>query len=141
MSKASSSKETDPSTQSPGAETAGAASTGGEDIQEQARDLAGSGKIRLRIDETDVPTRYANSFRTNVTPEDVIIDFGMNTVTKASRTDKGVEAEILFKIDEKRVINYYTAKRLAITLSRLVRVYEDRFGELKLNVTEREKKK
>ncbi len=140
MSKASSSKETDPSTQSPGAaETAAVAGTGGEDIHEQARDLAGSGKIRLRIDETDVPTRYANSFRTNVAPEDVIIDFGMNTVTKASRTDKGVDAEILFKIDEKRVINYYTAKRLAITLSRLVRVYEDRFGELKLNVTEREK--
>ena len=137
MSKASSSKETKQSTESPGATSAGA---DGEDIHEQARDLAGSGKIRLRIDETDVPTRYANSFRTNVTPEDVIIDFGMNTVTKANRTDKGVEAEILFKNSEKMIINYYTAKRLAITLSRLVRVYEDRFGELKLNVTEREKK-
>jgi hypothetical protein len=120
---------------------ADAASNAGEDIHEQARDLAGSGKIRLRIDESDVPTRYANSFRTNVTPEDVIIDFGMNTVTKANRSEKGVEAEILFKIDEKRIINYYTAKRLAMTLSRLVRVYEDRFGELKLNVTEREKNK
>jgi uncharacterized protein DUF3467 len=136
MSEDSSPQQSDQST---GA--ADAASTAGEDIHEQARDLAGSGKIRLRIDETDVPTRYANSFRTNVTPEDVIIDFGMNTVTKANRSEKGVEAEILFKIDEKRVINYYTAKRLAMTLSRLVRVYEDRFGELKLNVTEREKNK
>ena len=139
MSEASSSEKPDQSTQSPGA--ADVTGSSGEDIHEQARDLAGSGKIRLRIDESDVPTRYANSFRTNVTPEDVIIDFGMNTVTKANRSEKGVEAEILFKIDEKRIINYYTAKRLAITLSRLVRVYEDRFGELKLNVTEREKKK
>ena len=49
------------------------------------------------------------------------------------------KGDILFKINDKMVINYYTAKRLALTLGRLVKVYEDRFGELKLNVTEREK--
>ena len=118
----------------------GAAGGEGEEIHEQARDLAGTGKVRLRIEDNNVPMRYANSFRTNVTPEDIIIDFGMNSVTKANRTGQGVEAEILFKINEKMVVNYYTAKRLAITLARLVKVYENRFGELKLNVSEREKK-
>lgn len=114
---------------------------GGQEILEQARDLAGAGKVRLRIDDTELPATYANSFRTNVTVEEVLLDFGLNSIASARRTDQGVEAEILFKTSSRVIFNYYTAKRLAITLGRLVKNYETRFGELKLSVPQREVKK
>ena len=34
-------------------------------------------------------------------------------------------------------MNYYTAKRMAMLLSNVVRQHEQRFGELKLNAGER----
>ena len=37
------------------------------------------------------------------------------------------------------VMNYYSAKRLAITLSQLIRRHEDEFGELELDVSKRRK--
>ena len=45
--------------------------------------------------------------------------------------------EIQFQITERLIMNYYTAKRLAITLSQIIRRYEDRFGDLKLNAADR----
>ena len=37
------------------------------------------------------------------------------------------------------ILNYYTTKRLAITLSQLIRRHEDQFGELELDVAKRRK--
>jgi hypothetical protein len=36
-------------------------------------------------------------------------------------------------------MNYYSAKRLAITLSQLIRRHEEQFGELELDVAKRRK--
>jgi hypothetical protein len=37
------------------------------------------------------------------------------------------------------ILNYYTAKRLAITLSQLIRRHEEQLGELELDVAKRQK--
>jgi len=87
-------------------------------------------------------TSYANAFRTNASADEVFLDFGINHTVPVQQSQDGNNpaAEILFKIDERLILNYYTAKRLAITLSNIVRRHEERFGELQVNVADRAKK-
>jgi len=49
------------------------------------------------------------------------------------------QPEILFQISERVIMNYYSAKRLAITLSQLIRRHEEQFGELELDAAKRRK--
>ena len=110
----------------------------GEDkpIEEQAREQTGQQQIQLRMDESGLQTTYANAFRSNGTAEEVILDFGLNLV--GPPTKEG-QPQIIFKVNQRVVMNYYSAKRLAITLSQLIRRHEDQFGELELDVAKRSK--
>jgi len=114
-------------------------------IDEQARQQAGGQQVRLRIDQRNMSTSYANAFRTNATADEVILDIGLNQVVPATPGPDGkqqgdVAAEMMFDITNRVILNYFTAKRLAITLGQIVRKHEERFGELKLNVQDRAKK-
>ena len=93
-------------------------------IEEQVRDQTGQTKVRVRIDESSIKTSYASGFRPAATPEEVVLDFGMNITRMTGQKD---------------VMNYYATKRLAIALSQLIRKYEDQFGELELNASKRKK--
>ena len=104
-------------------------------VEEQAREQTGQ-QVRLRIDEREMDTCYANAFRTNGTAEEVLLDFGMNLVAPGQEQ---TQPEIVFKITDRVVMNYYSAKRLAITLSQLIRRHEDQFGELEMDVAKRRK--
>lgn len=96
---------------------------------------AGQRQVRLRVDERDMITRYANAFRTNSTTDEVMLDFGVNL---PSPPPQGQDTpEMLFKLDARVVMNYYSAKRLALTLTQLIRRHEDQFGELQLDVAKR----
>ena len=103
-------------------------------IEQQAADQTGQRQVRLRVDERDLQSSYANAFRTNGTAEEVMLDFGLNMVGPAGE-DK--IPEIIFKVNQRVIMNYYSAKRLAITLSQLIRRHEDQFGELEMNVANR----
>ena len=104
-------------------------------IEDQAREQTGQKQVRLIIDEKNLCTDYANAFRTSETAEEVIMDFGLNTVRPAS--DKQEQPEIIFHSNERIILNYYCAKRLALTLGQIVRRYEQQFGELELDVAKR----
>jgi len=106
-------------------------------IEEQAREQTGQQQIRLRIDERNMQTCYANAFRTNGTAEEVILDFGLNLMNPT--TPEQGQPEIVFQVSERVIMNYYSAKRLAITLSQLIRRHEEQFGELELDVAKRRK--
>jgi len=114
-------------------------------IEEQAAQQTGTRQVRLRIDQSDLHTCYANAFRTNATAEEVIVDFGLNQVVSAQRPqnegsgEEGPSGEIVFQLSNRVILNYYSAKRLVLTLGQLIRRYEDQFGELKLNVADRTK--
>ena len=117
-----------------GAEDAGSPET-------QAGQQTGQ-QVRVKIDDAGMHTNYANAFRTNVTAEEVIVDLGLNQVFMNRQAGQPADAaqpagEIQFQITERLIMNYYTAKRLAITLSQIIRRYEDRFGDLKLNAADR----
>jgi len=99
-------------------------------------------QVRLRIDERKLETNYANGFRTQPTAEEVVLDFGLNLAAPPQQQSEGgqasgVSGEMVFQINDRVVMNYYTAKRLAISLSQVVRRHEERFGEVKLNVADR----
>ena len=106
-------------------------------IEEQVRDQTGQTKVRVRIDEGGINTSYASGFRPAATPEEVILDFGMNITRMTGQKD--VPFEVVFKAENRIVMNYYATKRLAIALSQLIRKYEDQFGELELNASKRKK--
>lgn len=111
-------------------------------IEEQAREQTGQKQVRLRIDERNMRTSYANAFRTNGTAEEVMLDFGLNLMAPASQQQDGQkqqQPEIIFQVADRVILNYYSAKRLAITLSQLIRRHEDQFGELELDVAKRRK--
>jgi hypothetical protein len=104
-------------------------------IEEQAREQTGQRQVRIRMNEQNMKTCYANAFRTNGTAEEVILDFGLNLVNPAAQQQG--QPEIVFSVSERVILNYYSAKRLAITLSQLIRRHEGQFGELELDVAKR----
>ncbi len=106
-------------------------------IDQQARQQTGQQQVRIRMDERNMRSSYANAFRTNATAEEVMIDFGLNVVNPA--TQQQGQPEIIFQVNERIILNYHSAKRLAITLSRVIRQHEDQFGELELDVAKRRK--
>lgn len=111
--------------------------SGDKPVEEQAREQTGQRQIRVRVDEREMGTTYANAFRTNATAEEVMLDFGMNLANPAPAKDE--QPEITFKVTERVIMNYFSAKRMAITLSQLIRRHEDQFGELELDVAKRRK--
>ena len=120
--------------------------SGDKPIEEQAREQTGQRQVRLRIDERNMRSGYANAFRTNGTAEEVMLDFGLNVVSPATQrpAQEGkqpakTQPEIVFQVSERVILNYYSAKRLAITLSQLIRQHEDQFGELEMDVAKRRK--
>lgn len=112
------------------------------EVNDQARQQTGQQQVRLRVDERELSTSYTNAFRTNASAEEVILDFGLNMLVPNNPAAMGAtqpqaSGDILFQANHRVVMNYYTAKRLALTLGQVVRRHEERFGELKLNAAER----
>ena len=115
------------------------ASVTGQPVEDQARAQTGQQQIRLNIDERNLKTSYANAFRTNGTAEEVMLDFGLNLIGPPVQQDGQQVPQIVFQVNERIVLNYFSAKRLAITLSQLVRRHEEQFGEIELDVAKRTK--
>lgn len=88
----------------------------------------------LKIDESKLSAHYANFCRVVGTPEEVIVDFGLNT--QPQPTD---DAKIA--LSERVVLNYFTAKRLLQALGATVARYEQAFGTLEINIGKRLEKK
>ena len=109
--------------------------TSDKPIEEQAREQTGQRQIQLRIDEQKMQTAYANAFRTNGTAEEVMIDFGLNLADMTVQKEK--QPGIIFHLNQRVIMNYYSAKRLAIALSQAVRRHEEQFGEIELDVNKR----
>ncbi len=108
-------------------------------VENQAAEQTGQRQLRLRIDRREMKTAYANAFQTNATAEEVMIEFGLNQVipTGAMSAQGAVDSELLFQVSDRMILNYYSAKRLAISLSQLIRRYESQYGELKLRSEDR----
>ncbi len=98
-----------------------AASTQGADAQ-MPRQLA--------VDASKAHAAYANFCRVTGTPEELIIDFGLNTQPMGTPTEP-------IEITERIVINYYTAKRMMGALQMSLQRHEAAFGILETDVQKR----
>src|SRR3990170_3172057 len=105
---------------------------GEKPIEEQAREQTGQRQVRLRIDERNMRSNYANAFRANGTAEELMLDFGVNNIVPGAQGELN-QPEIIFQVNERVVLNYYTAKRLALTLGQIIRRHEEQFGQLELD--------
>ncbi|MCX5682657.1 MAG: DUF3467 domain-containing protein [Planctomycetota bacterium] len=94
-------------------------------------------EVTLRLDERNLKSSYANAFRTNATAEEVMVDFGLNLVTPPQK--QGGQPEIMFQVNERIIMNYFQAKRLALALGQIIRRHEEQFGEIELDVGKRRK--
>ena len=87
----------------------------------------------VKVDESKLTASYTNFCRVTGTPEELIIDFGLNAHPMGSGDTIAVEQRL--------VMNYFTAKRLLQALGMSVARHEQVFGTLETNVMKRAEKK
>jgi len=95
--------------------------------QQQGAQQQGS---RVQVDDSSAICSYANFCRVTGTPEELIIDFGLNA------QPFGVPTEPV-KVSQRIVTNYYTAKRMLHALHLSVQRHEQAFGVLETDVQKR----
>jgi Protein of unknown function (DUF3467) len=82
------------------------------------------------VDDTGTQPTYANFCRVTATPEEMILDFGLNTQPFASgRQD--------VKASQRIVMNAYTTKRLLTAIGMTIQRHEQTFGPIELDVRRR----
>lgn len=85
---------------------------------------------QVELDESDAIACYANFCRVTGTPEELIIDFGLNTQPMAQSQEK-------IKVSQRIILNYYTAKRMLGALHMAVQRHEAAFGTLETDIQKR----
>ena len=85
---------------------------------------------RMEIDDSTTVASYANFCRVTGTPEEVLLDFGLNAQPFGQHPDP-------IKIGQRLVVNYYTAKRMLAALQLTIQRHEAAFGTLETDVQKR----
>jgi len=83
------------------------------------------------LDEREMRTLFSNAYRIHTTAEEVVVDFGFNMANPNPQAAQGAGGQqLLFKVSDRVIMSYATAKRLTLSLQQLVRRYEQQFGEV-----------
>jgi uncharacterized protein DUF3467 len=99
------------------------ASEGSQPVQQQQT-------TEVFVDDSGTLPSYSNFCRVTATPEEVILDFGLNPQPFATgRQD--------VKANQRIVMNFYTAKRLLTALGMTIQRHEGTFGAIELDVRRR----
>ena len=108
-------------TEAPAAEGAAAPAAGGQ-VQQT-----------LVVDDSSVSAGYANFCRVSSTPEELILDLGLNPNPYAT-------GEVTVPVGQRIIMNHFTAKRLLSALSMALQRHEQAFGVLETDVRRRVKR-
>src|SRR4051794_22360788 len=81
-------------------------------------------------DYSSLSTVYTNFCRVSVTPEELVLDFGLNTQMTPTPTEP-------VKLTHRVVMNFFTAKRLLLALNNVVAQHENNYGALELDFQKR----
>jgi len=87
-------------------------------------------RIQVQIDDSKALASYANFCRVTGTPEELIIDFGLNPQPVGIPTQPIV-------ITQRIITNFYTAKRMLHALQLTVQRHEATFGVLETDIQKR----
>jgi hypothetical protein len=83
------------------------------------------------IDASNLKSNYANVCRIAQTPNEVIIDFGLNPNFFGQILDEPL------KLEQRVVLSHDAAKRLCLHLTATIQNFEAKYGPIELDVTKR----
>lgn len=89
-------------------------------------------RVQVEIDDSKVMALYANFCRVTGTPEELIIDFGLNP------QPFGLPQHPI-AVTQRIITNFYTAKRMLHALQLTIQRHEATFGVLETDVQKRVK--
>ena len=110
------------------AEETAAEETAAEETAQEAP--AARQRVAVQVDDSGSSCSYANFCRVTGSPEELIIDFALNP------QPMGVPSEAI-DIDQRVVMNYYTAKRMLAALQMSIQCHEAVFGVLETDINKR----
>jgi hypothetical protein len=93
--------------------------------QEQQRQAS-----QVQVNDTHAIACYANFCRVTGSPEELIIDFGLNPQPVGVPKDP-------IEVKQRIIVNFYTAKRLLAALQMSVQRHESVFGVLETDIQKR----
>ena len=87
-------------------------------------------QIQVNVEDRDALALYSNFCRVTGSPEELIIDFGLNPQPVGIPKDP-------IQVKQRIIVNYYTAKRLLAALNMSVQRHEAVFGVLETDIQKR----
>ena len=90
--------------------------------------------VQVQVNDADAMALYANFCRVTGSPEELIIDFGLNPQPVGVPKDP-------IEVKQRIIVNYYTAKRLLAALNMSVQRHEAVFGLLETDIQKRLKQR
>ncbi len=100
--------------------------------QEAARGPEAQQTQEVIVTDSDANAGYANFCRVSSTPEELILDLGLNPTPYAT-------GKVEVKVTQRIILNHFTAKRLWSALSMALQRHEQAFGVLETDVRKRVK--
>ena len=82
------------------------------------------------LNDKDAHSAYSNFARVTATPEEVIVDFGLNP-------NPFLTGKQEISVNQRLIMNFYTAKRLCSALAMTLQRHEATFGNIELDVRRR----
>jgi hypothetical protein len=86
--------------------------------------------VQVQVDDKDAMATYANFCRVTGSPEELIVDFGLNPQPIGVPKDP-------IQVKQRIIVNFYTAKRLLAALRMSVARHESVFGVLETDINKR----
>jgi hypothetical protein len=96
----------------------------------EAQAPSGSPPSQFAVDMSALSTVYANFCRVTGTPEELVLDFGLNTQMTPVPNEP-------VKLTHRLVMNLFAAKRLLGALHMAVQQHENAYGALEVDINKR----
>ncbi len=94
--------------------------------EKKAKDDSVKAAQTLRWDDSKMTSTYANVCNISSTREEVTLLFGTNQSWHTG------QKELAIQLTDRIILNPFAAKRMALLLNNIMKEYESRFGELKI---------
>ena len=101
-----------------------------QDPKESAAATEQAGQATIHVDDSSCTAGYANFCRVSSTPEELILDLGLNPQPFAT-------GETTVKVSQRIIMNHFTAKRLLSALGMALQRHEGAFGAIETDVRKR----
>ena len=98
--------------------------------QEPSAGAQAAQQVSVQVKDEDAIALYANFCRVTGSPEELIVDFGLNPQPVGIPKDP-------IHVKQRIIMNFYTAKRLLAALQMSVQRHEQVFGVLETDIQKR----